>query len=268
MKESDDMSDLQFEIQLNWQGTGQQGEGQIHMGGSTFVCAAPASMGGKGVGVSPEDLLISAVASCYSGTLFGILSNRGLLVQHVHVRAEGLITGYPSQTKFSGIIVHPTVLGGDEDKQSEYEQCARTARKLCFIGKSIEGTMDYEVGEVQVTSSWMEPEQINELIERFYIRLMQDEYFSNMFQERKVDIDLLRTRQRIFIARLARTVPEAAVQDQVKQVQERHHFGMNADRAAEWLGYMEETMLEIGLLPGVRLPLLDRMKLFINHTAG
>jgi peroxiredoxin-like protein len=268
MKESDDMSDLQFDIQLNWQGTGNEGEGQIRMGGGSFVCAAPASMGGKGVGVSPEDLLISAVASCYSGTFFSILSNRGLLVQQVHVRAEGLITGYPSQAKFSRIIVYPTVLGGDEEKQSEYEQCARTARKLCFIGKSIEGTMDYEVGDVQVTSSWMELDQINELIERFYIRLIQDEYFSNMFQERKVDIDLLRARQRIFIAKLARTMPESAVQDHLKQVQERHHFGMNAERAAEWLRYMEETMLEIGLMPGVRLPLLAKMKLFINHTAG
>jgi hypothetical protein len=59
----------------------------------------------------------------------------------------------------------------------EYEECAATSRDRCFIGKSIEGNIDYEVGEVQVMASWMEQEQINFLIERFYVRLAQDSYY-------------------------------------------------------------------------------------------
>lgn len=145
-----EMADLQFEVHIKWSGTGKEGEGQITLGDDTLRYSAPASMGGKGVGASPEDLLISAVSSCYSGTLFGVLTRGGLPVQHVKVRAEGFVTDYPRQAKFSRLLVHPTIIGGDSARQAEYEQAATTARDRCFIGKVIAGNVAYEVGTVQI----------------------------------------------------------------------------------------------------------------------
>ena len=75
--------------------------------------SAPSSMGGRGVGTSPEELLVSAVASCYAGTLFHLLAQDGLPAEQVRVRATGVVTDYPgSAARFSQIVVQPTIRGG------------------------------------------------------------------------------------------------------------------------------------------------------------
>lgn len=149
----DIMADLIFSTELQWQGTGREGEGKIKLGDFSASYAAPASMGGKGVGTSPEELLIAAVSTCYSGTLFGVLRKNGLLVEKVSVRAEGLVTGYPMQSKFSRLSVFPTIFGGNPDQVADYQRTAEMARDKCFIGKVIAGNVSYEVGDVQVFPS-------------------------------------------------------------------------------------------------------------------
>jgi peroxiredoxin-like protein len=144
------MSDLKFEVNASWNGVGVNGEGDLKMADKTVLYSSPAEMGGKGVGVSPEDLLIGAVTTCYSGTLFAILTKRRLPVEEIKVRAEGIVTGFPTQTNFSELIVHPTIIGGDTSKQEEYEKAAIIARDKCFIGKSIAGNIDYQVGKVHL----------------------------------------------------------------------------------------------------------------------
>jgi organic hydroperoxide reductase OsmC/OhrA len=61
---------LTFESQATWRGPQRAGAGVLTTGQQRVVFSAPESMGGRGVGSSPEELLVSAVASCYSGTLF------------------------------------------------------------------------------------------------------------------------------------------------------------------------------------------------------
>ncbi|WP_404328699.1 OsmC family protein [Mesobacillus maritimus] len=144
------MTDLKFEVNATWSGVGVHGEGDLKMADKTVLYSSPAEMGGKSVGVSPEDLLIGAVTTCYSGTLFAILTKRRLPVENLSVRAEGIVTGFPPQTNFSKLIVYPTIIGGDSSKQDEYEKAATIARDKCFIGKSIAGNIDYQVGKVQL----------------------------------------------------------------------------------------------------------------------
>ena len=145
------MADLRFSTKLKWSGTGRDGEGTAELSAGAVTYSAPASMGGKGVGTSPEELLITAVASCYSGTLFGVLKKQGLAVEHVGIRAEGEVTGYPMQAKFARLRVSPTIVGADKSKVSEYRSAAAEARDKCFIGKTIAGNVEYEVGSVDLS---------------------------------------------------------------------------------------------------------------------
>ncbi|QSO46667.1 hypothetical protein [Alicyclobacillus mengziensis] len=107
------MADLSFSTDLRWQGTGREGQGAVRLRGKEVSYSAPDSIGGKGSGSSHEELLISAVGVCYSGTLFGLLRKKGLPVSRVGIRAEGAVIGYPMQSKFSRLCVSPTVEGGD-----------------------------------------------------------------------------------------------------------------------------------------------------------
>jgi peroxiredoxin-like protein len=148
------MVDLMFESEVCWEGHGRNGVGTVATGGQKIVYSAPASMGGRGMGTSPEELLISAVASCYSGTLFHLLARDGLSGDEVRVRAVGTVSDHPSTAaRFSRLVVHPTIVGADSRRQSAYEACARTAREHCFIGRALRETISYEVGDVTLHTS-------------------------------------------------------------------------------------------------------------------
>lgn len=149
------MADIGFEINLEWSGTGREGEGRAQFSehGLDVTYAAPEAMGGKGSGPSPEEFLMAGVSTCYSSTLFGLLRKQGLPVANVSIRVEGKVTGYPMTAKFSLIRVHPEIRGGNPDAMDEYVRVANEARDKCFIGKTIAGNVEYQVGNVFVKAS-------------------------------------------------------------------------------------------------------------------
>ncbi len=145
------MADLSFFIGATAQGAGKEREGVITVDGRTLPFSVPASMGGKGVGASPETLLISAVTACYSLTLLAFLSKKRLPCSGIAVRTEGLVTGFPKDDTYSRITVSPRFHGGDSARQKEYQEAAVEARDHCFIGQTVaHGGVAYEVGSVSI----------------------------------------------------------------------------------------------------------------------
>lgn len=145
------MADLDFFIEATTRGSGKDREGVIFVDGREVRFSAPASMGGKGVGASPETLLISAVTACYSLTLLAYLQKRRLSYVDVVVRTEGIVTGFPQHDTYAKIIVNPVIHGGDTSLQKEYQDAAVEARDHCFIGQTVAaGGVAYEVGIVTV----------------------------------------------------------------------------------------------------------------------
>jgi peroxiredoxin-like protein len=144
------MKDLDFTVALRWSGTGRDGVGEIHTDDLTIDLSAPESMGGRGVGTNPEELLVSAVASCYTATLFGLLRRARLPVASLAVDAKGGVIGFPGRARFNRVAVSPTILGGDPSRQREYEAVAVNAHDRCLIGKALAPGVTYEVGTVRV----------------------------------------------------------------------------------------------------------------------
>jgi peroxiredoxin-like protein len=144
------MSDLSFDVELRWSGTGRDGAGEDQGDGVALELSAPKSMGGRGVGTNSEELLVCAVSSCYTATLFAVLRRGRLPVDSVAVAASGTVTGFPDQTRFASIVVSPTILGGAAERQEEYEAAAEYAHERCFIGRSLAPEVRYEVGSVIV----------------------------------------------------------------------------------------------------------------------
>jgi peroxiredoxin-like protein len=144
------MKDLRFDIDLRWSGAGRDGVGEIHADDLSIDLSAPESMGGRGVGTNPEELLVSAVSSCYTATLFGVLRRAGLPVASLAVDASGDVTGFPGSARFDRLVVSPTILGGDPTRQDEYETAAVLAHDRCLIGHALAPEVTYEVGSVRV----------------------------------------------------------------------------------------------------------------------
>jgi peroxiredoxin-like protein len=144
------MRDLSFHVELTWSGTGHHGAGQIQTDDLALELSGPESMGGRGVGTNPEELLVCAVSSCYTATLFAVLRRAQLPVESLAVSAAGTVTGFPAATRFAGMVVTPTVIGGDSARQAEYEAAASLAHDRCFIGHTLAPEVAYEVGSVHV----------------------------------------------------------------------------------------------------------------------
>ena len=145
------MSELSFQVELEWSGRGRDGAGRILTDDLELELSTPAAMGGRGIGTNPEELLVSAVASCYAATLFGVLGRKGLPAGSVTVDARGSVTGYPGKSRFERIVVSPTIVDGDPGRVHDYERAAAEAHDRCFIGGTIAGAVDYRVGWVAVT---------------------------------------------------------------------------------------------------------------------
>jgi len=144
------MSDLSFDVELMWSEIEGKGAGEIKTDDLVLDLSGPESMGGRGVGTNPEELLVCAVSSCFTATLFGVLRRARLPVDSLAVGATGTVTGFPGKARFSRIVVTPTILGGDVERHLEYEQAAGIAHDRCFIGHALAPEVAYEVDPVQV----------------------------------------------------------------------------------------------------------------------
>ena len=145
-----DRSDLRFGVELSWSGTGRGGGGEIRTDDLVLALSGPESMGGRGVGTNPEELLVCAVASCYTATLFALLRRAQLPADSLAVGAIGTVTGFPGHARFARIVVSPTIVGGDTARRGEYEAAANVAHERCFIGHALAPEVAYQVGSVQV----------------------------------------------------------------------------------------------------------------------
>ena len=144
------VAELRFAVGAVWAGSGREGSGTLFLSGQAVPYSAPDTMGGRGEGTSPEELLLAAVASCYSGTLYRVVQRAGLPIARVKLRTEGVVSDYPRAARFSAITVHPTIVGGDVAKRDAYLEAAAAARNQCFIGRTVRDYLDYRVGAVDV----------------------------------------------------------------------------------------------------------------------
>ncbi|HET7580221.1 MAG TPA: hypothetical protein VFK33_13165 [Bacillales bacterium] len=107
----------------------------------------------------------------------------------------------------------------------------------------------------------MEQEKVDELVERFYSHLTRESYFHTMFSERKVDVEKLKERQKVFISSLINGGTPERNRTDVKQVQERHPFSTTPEHAKTWLSLMEKTMDEMQFAAPDKQSLMVKM----NH---
>ncbi|MHB1526228.1 MAG: DUF2249 domain-containing protein [Candidatus Dormibacteria bacterium] len=142
------MEDLTFEVTTSWNGRGREAAGTVVTGDQVVAWSVPSGMGGRGEGSSPEELLASAVATCYTGTLSSLLSQEGLPWERILVRMQETVVGQP--TRISRLLANPIVLGGDPGRMGEYQRTAELARDRCFIGRHLRSDVAYEVAPVTI----------------------------------------------------------------------------------------------------------------------
>lgn len=132
-----------FRIESDWSG-GSDGDGVTTDEGGNVAFGRPKELGGAPGRTNPEELLLSAVASCYNITFAILAERRRLPLVRTHVVAEGTVERQLGGTlKFVAIHLRPTIVlrGADDAQRKGAEEMAHKAEQYCVISNAVRGNV-------------------------------------------------------------------------------------------------------------------------------
>jgi peroxiredoxin-like protein len=140
------MREHRFTVCLDYKG-GVKGDGGLTGAGLTSRFSVPESLGGSGVGTNPEELLLSAAASCYAITLSAIVARRGLAMERLDVETQGFVDANAG-LRFERIVHRPTMTapaGTTVEQRTLLLEVARIAERACMVSSALRGNVRVEV---------------------------------------------------------------------------------------------------------------------------
>ncbi len=145
------MAEVRFPVEARI-GTGdRERETALRLGAFELVASAPAELGGKGAGTSPEALVAAGALACWSLTFEAVLKRRDLPFASIEARADAVVSGVPGSDRYSAVRFSARVLSGEPERLADYEAAAKRALERSFIVHALTGgTIEFSVGSVTV----------------------------------------------------------------------------------------------------------------------
>lgn len=134
-----------FKLTSSWNGT-SDGDGTITTGWGKIAYGIPEGLGGAPGRSNPEEMLIGAVASCYSITFAMLAERKRLDPPTLEMVAEGEVVRQPDKTlKFTAIKLSPTITISNATQRDAVLDCARKAEGYCLVSRALRGNVEITV---------------------------------------------------------------------------------------------------------------------------
>jgi len=129
-----------------WWAAGQTGIAKSDSAPSAIHFAAPPQFGGLEGRWTPEDLLMTALTSCFTTTFYAIARYSKFEYTDLAVEAEGTV-GKTDDTAyaFSGIVIRPTVTIPNEEQRERAISLLHKAKTLCLVSRSLATPQEFEL---------------------------------------------------------------------------------------------------------------------------
>ncbi|MGD1025239.1 MAG: OsmC family protein [Candidatus Sulfotelmatobacter sp.] len=127
-----------------WWSSGQTGLAKSDSAPNAIHFAAPPQFGGLEGRWTPEDLFISAVASCYTTTFHAVADNSKFDYNDLEVEAEGIVKKTGSGYIFSEIVLRPSLTIPSEDSRERAVTLLQKARELCLVSRALATVLNFE----------------------------------------------------------------------------------------------------------------------------
>ena len=139
----------EYPAKVTWNG-GKEGSGSVTAEGSgtSVPLAVPTEFGGTGGASNPEELLTSAIASCYSMTFGIIAANRKLPVASLAVSAVGEVDQQGAALTFKKVTIRPTIVldsSATEEQRKLALDMAHKADSYCIVTNAVRGKVEVTV---------------------------------------------------------------------------------------------------------------------------
>ncbi len=127
-----------------WWTSGRTGLAQNQTSPNAIHFTAPTEFGGLEGRWTPEELLLAAVAGCYTTTLRAIAGGAQFDFTDLQVEASGTVRKAESGYSFSQIIVRPNLKIGSAEERERALDLLKRAEKLCLVSRALGTTLKFE----------------------------------------------------------------------------------------------------------------------------
>ncbi len=103
-----------------------------------------ANLNGPGVGASPEELLLSAAASCYMITLSLLLENRNVSYRYIDLESKAYVES-DKGLRIDSIVHHPHILVQGSANVDKILTLAHYAEHTCMVSSALRGNVEISV---------------------------------------------------------------------------------------------------------------------------
>ncbi len=127
-----------------WWASGQTGIAKSDSAPNTIHFTAPSKFGGLEGRWTPEELLMAAVASCFTTTFHAIAANANLKYTDLAVEAEGTVLKAKTGYFFSHIAIRSNLKIPDEEQREQAIQLLARVRALCLVSRALAEEPNFE----------------------------------------------------------------------------------------------------------------------------
>ena len=127
-----------------WWTSGQTGIAKSDSAPNAIHFAAPPQFGGLEGRWTPEDLLMTALASCFTTTFHAIAGYSKFEYTDLAVEAEGTVSKTDSGYCFSEIVIRPSLTIPSEENRERAINLLQKAKALCLVSRALATAQKFE----------------------------------------------------------------------------------------------------------------------------
>lgn len=127
-----------------WWTSGRTGLAKSDSAPNAIHFTAPTEFGGMEGRWTPEELLLAAIAACYTTTARAIAGNAQFNFTDLQVEASGTVRKGESGYSFSQIVLRPNLKIASAEEREQALDLLRRAEKLCLVSRAIGTTVTFE----------------------------------------------------------------------------------------------------------------------------
>jgi organic hydroperoxide reductase OsmC/OhrA len=122
---------------VSWWSSGQTGIAKSDSAPNAIHFTAPAQFGGLEGRWTPEDLLMAALASCFTTTFRAIAGYSKFECTDLEVEAEGTVSKAGTGYTFSEIVIRARLTIPTEDKRERGISLLQKTKELCLVSRAL-----------------------------------------------------------------------------------------------------------------------------------
>src|SRR5690349_7068335 len=127
-----------------WWTSGRTGLAKSDSAPNAIHFTAPTEFGGLEGRWTPEELLLAAIAGCYTTTVRAIAGGAQFDFTDLQVEASGTVRKAESGYSFTQIVLRPNLKIGSSEERDRALELLKRAEKLCLVSRALGTTLKFE----------------------------------------------------------------------------------------------------------------------------